>query len=65
MAAEEQGKIVSAGLYPKSYLPAHSVMYNILRHYLCIFADAIRIAGAEAKIDKEPEYTEGVTTQSA
>ena len=50
MAAEELGKIVSAGYGLKSYLPAHSVFHKKLRLPMCIFADAIRVGRAEAKL---------------
>ena len=49
----------------KSYLPAHSVMYNILRLDWCIFADAIRGAGAEAKSEEWDGLGKTAVTQSA
>ena len=40
-------------------------MYNILRHHLCIFADAIRTAGAEAKNCVNGVLVDLCQTQSA
>ncbi len=65
MAAEESGKIVSAGYGLKSYLPAHSAIHKKLHLPMCIFADAIRVGRAEAKDVIVVDYLQLLSMQSA
>lgn len=65
LAAEEYGKIVSAGVVLrclKSYLPSHSTYNNNRCCILCVFADTTRMECAETKFSLVPRRAPSADT---